>query len=124
MCFFQDPSPVRRVPIPNRYTAKAKLCFCKNNKRSIISDSSVAQREVLVLDNHGHLVAIVLWNVVQGGFGWDGVQTMCVDSPSTHFNLERFTGQGIEHLVVNWGNAGLGTGSIFLICVALVLSNS
>jgi len=34
--FFLDPSPVRRVPIPNRYTAKAKLCFCKNNKRSII----------------------------------------------------------------------------------------
>jgi hypothetical protein len=25
-----------RVPIPNRYTAKAKLCFCKNNKRTII----------------------------------------------------------------------------------------
>ncbi len=23
-------------PIPNRYTAKAKLCFCKNNKRRII----------------------------------------------------------------------------------------
>jgi hypothetical protein len=35
--FFLDPSPVRRVPIPNRYTAKAKLCFCKNNKRSIIN---------------------------------------------------------------------------------------
>ena len=34
--FFLDPSLVRRVPIPNRYTAKAKLCFCKNNKRSII----------------------------------------------------------------------------------------
>jgi hypothetical protein len=27
---------VWRVPIPNRYTAKAKLCFCKNNKRRII----------------------------------------------------------------------------------------
>ncbi len=26
------------VPIPNRYTAKAKLCFCKNNKRMIIRD--------------------------------------------------------------------------------------
>jgi hypothetical protein len=35
--FFLDPSPVRRVPIPNRYTAKAKLCFCKNNKRRIIT---------------------------------------------------------------------------------------
>ena len=36
MCFFFNPSPVRRVPIPNRYTAKAKFCFCKNNKRTII----------------------------------------------------------------------------------------
>ena len=36
MCFFFNPSPVRRVPIPNRYTAKAKFCFCKNNKRMII----------------------------------------------------------------------------------------
>ena len=34
--FFFNPGPVRRVPIPNRYTAKAKLCFCKNNKRTII----------------------------------------------------------------------------------------
>ncbi len=38
MCFFIfNPGPVWRVPIPNRYTAKAKLCFCKNNKRRIIS---------------------------------------------------------------------------------------
>ena len=37
MCFFFNPGPVWRVPIPNRYTAKAKLCFCKNNKRTIIS---------------------------------------------------------------------------------------
>jgi hypothetical protein len=29
-------SLIWRVPIPNRYTAKAKLCFCKNNKRRII----------------------------------------------------------------------------------------
>jgi hypothetical protein len=37
MCFFFfNPGPVWRVPIPNRYTAKAKLCFCKNNKRRII----------------------------------------------------------------------------------------
>ena len=36
--FFFNPGPVRRVPIPNRYTAKAKLCFCKNNKRRIIID--------------------------------------------------------------------------------------
>jgi hypothetical protein len=34
--FFFNPGPVWRVPIPNRYTAKAKLCFCKNNKRTII----------------------------------------------------------------------------------------
>jgi len=34
--FFFNPSPVRRVPIPNKYTSKAKLCFCKNNKRMII----------------------------------------------------------------------------------------
>jgi hypothetical protein len=33
---FFNPGPVRRVQIPNRYTAKAKLCFCKNNKRRII----------------------------------------------------------------------------------------
>ena len=45
---------------------------------------------------------------------------MFVDSPSALFNLERFRGQGIEHLVVNRGNAGLGTVSICLICVALV----
>ena len=37
MCFFFNPGPVWRVPIPNRYTAKAKLCFCKNNKRRIIT---------------------------------------------------------------------------------------
>ena len=34
--FYFNPGPVWRVPIPNRYTAKAKLCFCKNNKRTII----------------------------------------------------------------------------------------
>ena len=38
MClFFFNPSPGRRVPIPNRYTAKAKLCFCKNNKRMMMT---------------------------------------------------------------------------------------
>jgi hypothetical protein len=41
MCFFFNPGPVWRVPIPNRYTAKAKLCFCKNNKRTIIIRTSV-----------------------------------------------------------------------------------
>jgi len=35
MCFF-NPGPERRVPSPNRYIAEAKLCFCKNNKRTII----------------------------------------------------------------------------------------
>ena len=34
MCF--NPSPVRRVPSPNRYMAVARFCFCKNNKRTII----------------------------------------------------------------------------------------
>ena len=34
MCF--NPGPERRVPIPNRYIADAKFCFCKNNKRIII----------------------------------------------------------------------------------------
>ena len=34
MCF--SPSPVRRVPSPNRYMAVARFCFCKNNKRTII----------------------------------------------------------------------------------------
>jgi hypothetical protein len=33
MCF--NPSPVRRVPSPNRYIAVARFCFCKNNKRTI-----------------------------------------------------------------------------------------
>ena len=33
MCF--NPSPVRRVPSPNRYISVAKFCFCKNNKRLI-----------------------------------------------------------------------------------------
>jgi hypothetical protein len=83
-----------------------------SHRHDSVSDSSVAQREVLVLDNHGHLVAIVLWNVVQGGCGWDGVQAMCVDSPSAKFNLERFRGLRIEHVVVNRRNAGVGTVSI------------
>jgi hypothetical protein len=36
MCF--NPSPVRRVPSPNRYMAVARFCFCKNNKRTIDRD--------------------------------------------------------------------------------------
>jgi hypothetical protein len=43
--FFFNPGPVRRVQIPNRYTAKAKLCFCKNNKRSIIIRDTVMGRD-------------------------------------------------------------------------------
>ena len=34
MCF--NPGPERRVSSPNRYTADAKFCFCKNNKSIII----------------------------------------------------------------------------------------
>ena len=37
MCF--NPGPERRVPSPNRYIADAKFCFCKNNKRIIITTS-------------------------------------------------------------------------------------
>jgi hypothetical protein len=33
MCF--NPSPVRRVPSPNRYMGVDRFCFCKNNKRTI-----------------------------------------------------------------------------------------
>ena len=40
MCF--NPSPERRVPSPNRYMAFAKFCFCKNNKRTIITEAEQA----------------------------------------------------------------------------------
>ena len=46
MCFFFNPGPVWRVPIPNRYTAKAKFCFCKNNKRRIIGKSMTPKSKV------------------------------------------------------------------------------
>ena len=38
MCF--NPSPERRVPSPNRYMAFVRFCFCKNNKRTIIIDTT------------------------------------------------------------------------------------
>jgi hypothetical protein len=34
----------RGVPIPNRYTSRAKFCFCKNNKRMIIIDGTSDSR--------------------------------------------------------------------------------
>jgi hypothetical protein len=37
---------VRRVPIPNRYTAKTKFCFCKNNKRKIILTETDRQEQI------------------------------------------------------------------------------
>ena len=58
MCFFFNPGPVRRVLIPNRYTAKAKLCFCKNNKRRIIREEpnppnhTCPYRRELDIDDH------------------------------------------------------------------------
>ena len=36
-----------------------------SNRHDSVNDSSVVQHEVLVLDHHGHLVSIVLWNVVR-----------------------------------------------------------
>jgi hypothetical protein len=93
-----------------------------SHRHDSVSDSSVAQHQVFVLDDHKDLPEQVLLNVVHGCVCWDGVLTMCVDSPSTRFNFERIRELGIEHLVVNWWNAGLGTVSICLICVALVLS--
>jgi hypothetical protein len=42
---------VWRVPIPNRYTAKAKLCFCKNNKRRIIIHDHHAVGKACACDN-------------------------------------------------------------------------
>jgi hypothetical protein len=47
MCF--NPSPVRRVPSPNRYMAVARFCFCKNNKRTIDRPTLSAQASSSVL---------------------------------------------------------------------------
>ena len=59
MCFFFfNPGPVWRVPIPNRYTAKAQLCFCKNNKRRIIIGMEIA-RKFTAVDTWG-LTLLVL----------------------------------------------------------------
>jgi hypothetical protein len=70
---------VWRVPIPNRYTAKAKLCFCKNNKRTIIIDAihdrgrtdncrilaagRRAWNAVLEVDHRERLVSIAIYPV-------------------------------------------------------------
>jgi hypothetical protein len=43
MCF--NPSPVRRVPSPNRYMAVARFCFCKNNKRTINRSTQICLSE-------------------------------------------------------------------------------
>ena len=63
MCFFFfNPGPVRRVPSPNRYTAEAKLCFCKNNKRMIIFFVSVIirQRRHAKLQGNRRLLLLLL----------------------------------------------------------------
>jgi hypothetical protein len=43
MCF--NPGPERRVPSRNRYIADAKFCFCKNNKRIIITTKITTAEE-------------------------------------------------------------------------------
>ena len=49
MCF--NPSPVRRVPSPNRYIAIAKFCFCKNNKRLIeLTEAAETERARLLAE--------------------------------------------------------------------------
>ena len=47
MCF--NPSPVRRVPSPNRYIAVAKFCFCKNNKRLVVVQSRMSRRNLKMM---------------------------------------------------------------------------
>ena len=60
MCFFFNPGPVWRVPIPNRYTAKAKLCFCKNNKRTIIKIRTSRENGIYVVEVKANDVLSVL----------------------------------------------------------------
>jgi hypothetical protein len=43
MCY--NPGPEGRVPSPNRYTADAKFCFWKNNKRMMIDRGGERKRE-------------------------------------------------------------------------------
>ena len=70
MCF--NPSPVRRVPSPNRYMAVARFCFCKNNKRTI---------------DRGHLSIALIWftigaDLVGSGALEDAVRVVRVAEPT------------------------------------------
>jgi hypothetical protein len=88
MCFFFNPGPVWRVPIQNRYTAKAKLCFCKNNKRRIISNKHTHSREAKARTMSTH---ILVANDNGGGTeaceghalgAWDGAGTGVTARPA------------------------------------------
>jgi hypothetical protein len=48
----------RRVPSPNRYMAFAKFCFCKNNKRTMMTMMSKEETS-----NTGSNVFIPMWEV-------------------------------------------------------------
>jgi hypothetical protein len=75
MCF--NPSPVRRVPSPNRYMAVARFCFCKNNKRTIdhndvaksitVQELQRAKEEFMCHTTHELCDEMELWP-------WDEVQ--------------------------------------------------
>jgi hypothetical protein len=53
-----------------------------SHRHDSVSDSSIAQRSVLVLDPQCTRPLLVLWNVVQGGRRRDGVESTCARSPS------------------------------------------
>jgi len=83
MCF--NPGPERRVPSPNRYIVDAKFCFCKNNKRIIITLSpSVSTNFTISATDFGRggvavasalaawatAVSIVSWAATASGASW------------------------------------------------------
>ena len=46
---------------PNRYTARAKFCFCKNNKRMIIFRTNSYQKHEKISVSPGHLSLFPPW---------------------------------------------------------------
>jgi hypothetical protein len=58
-----NPSPVRRVPSPNRYMAVARFCFCKNNKRTI--DRCVRDHDAQSLSVRPGRVCLLLQDLLQ-----------------------------------------------------------
>jgi len=83
MCF--NPSLERRVPSPNRYMAFARFCFCKNNKRTIISSeaqSSSLDRSSSASKKTARAPFHVLWNVRRPVRASDGKGT---DLPESEF---------------------------------------